>query len=553
MLNYVRLFALCLVMLLAACGGGGGGDPDTPSGGPNLSTEPGRAVTATIGAQGGTLSATSSAGTVYTLTVPPLALAEPRAITLTPVTAIRSLSLAGALVAAVDLQPGGLVLDAPATLTIRAATAAPAGQFAIAVGYEGDATSFVPTFSQRSADTWTLLVSHFSGAAVGFGTTQNLATLVSAVTQGGSAAFIAQATAALSRSPRDGRAELDLFANWFRTVLLPQIQGAANDAQLHQAVSQLQHWSGSIVALGTCDILAGLPTCDEVLDPLREAARQALAPQFHSALSGNNEVCAAQQSLSALMNVLFWQAQAREFGVDTTDNRLDLASVLAGLCARPVLESFALDDPLSAGFPYSLDLSLALQFGLNTVGQQMPFQVELDAANATLQNPTGFTSAQGHYTTVITASGNGPLEVSGKACLVAPGSTQVTPVCSNLSIQRRALDLSGVWSGEIFDRRTNADGSVVELRGPVTVTLNQNQNAISGSYAVANGASGTVSATLSRGQLLNYTLSQSAPCSGNYVGQATVTADGNTIIANFTGTTCLGTHVGSSTVTRSGQ
>ncbi|KAB2871424.1 MAG: hypothetical protein IT503_20555 [Burkholderiaceae bacterium] len=550
MLNHLRSFALVLAALLAACGGGG--DANTPSAGPNLTTEPDRAVTATIGTQGGTLSATSSAGVVYTLTVPPLALAEPRAITLTPVAAIRGLALAGGMAAAVDLQPSGLVFDLPATLTIAAATAAPAGQLAIALEYEGDATRFTPTLARRSAGTWTLLVSHFSGAAVGFGTTQELSRLVSSVNAGGSAAFIAQLVAAWSAPTRDARAELAVFVAWFQTVLLPQIQGAATDAELHRAVSQQQHWSELISMTGTCDLLSGSPSCAEVLDPLHEAARLALAPQLRSAIFGNNEVCAAQQSLSALMNVLFWQGLATHFGIDTAQHGLDLPTVLAGLCARPVLESFALDEPLSAGFPYSLDLHLALRFGQNAQGQQVPFQVDLAASNATLQNPSGFTNAQGLYTTVITASGNGPLEVTGKACLVAPGTTQVTPVCGNVAVQRRALDLTGVWSGQFYDRRVNPNGSVVEFTGPVTVTLNQNQNAISGSYAVPNGSSGGVTATLSGGQLFNYTLSQSAPCGGTYVGLATVSADGNTITANVSGSTCLGTHTGSSTVTRQG-
>ncbi|MBE7418844.1 MAG: hypothetical protein HS128_14090 [Ideonella sp.] len=540
-----RLRIGALAVLLVACGGGA--DTDEPPGA-RLSTEPARAASATIGSQGGTVSATSSSGVVYTLSVPPLALAEPRVITLTPVSAIRGLALEGGLAAAVDLQPAGLVLDVPATLTIRAATAPPAGQLAIALGYEGDAAAFAPTVSRRDGDAWTMLVSHFSGAAVGFGTTQNLAALVDAVAQGGSAAFVAQLAALNARPQRDARAELNLFVSWFQAALLPQIPRAANDAELHRAVSDLFLWEDTLSSMGTCEVLSGSPTCAQAIDPLRQAAADALAPQLRSAIAGNNAVCAAQRSLGALMNVLFWQLIAETRGVASAANQLDLDSVLAGLCAKPVLESFALDDPLSAGFPYSLDLNPALQFGLDPVAQQMPFRVELAASNATLQNPSGFTSAQGHYTTVITASGNGPLEVTGKACLVAPDSTQVTPVCSNVAIQRRALDLSGVWSGEMHDRRTNPDGSVAEFRGPVTLTLNQNQNAISGSYSA--GAGGTVSATLSRGQLLNYTLSQSTPCSGTYVGQADVSADGNSIVASFSGTSCLGTHVGRSTVTR---
>lgn len=315
-------------------------------------------------------------------------------------------------------------------------------------------------------------------------------------------------------------------------------------------MSQLRHWAESILVAGTCEIVTGSPTCTEVLDPLREAARQALAPQIRSTISGNNEVCAGQESLAALMNVLFWQRQAEGFGIATTEQQLDLDSVLAGLCARPVLESFALDDPLDAGFPHSLDLDLALQFGEHPGAQDLPFSVELTANNATLQNPSGFTSAQGAYTTVITPAGNGPVTITGRACLVAPGTTQATPVCSNIEIEGRALDLTGSWQGTFFDTRTGNSGEVEQFTAPVTVTLHQNQNAISGSCQAAGGVAGNVTATLSSGQLLNYTLSQFSPCNAIFVGQAAVTPDGNTINAGFSGTSCMGPHVGSSTVTR---
>jgi hypothetical protein len=552
MLNRLRPFTLAFVFLLAACGGGGA-DPADPPAGPKLATEPARAVTATIGSRGGTISATSSAGVVYTLTVPPLALAEPRAITLTPVSAIRGLALDGGLVAAVDLQPGGLVLDAPATLTIRAATAPPAGRLAIALGYQGDAAAFAPTVSRRDAVTWTLLVSHFSGAAVGFGTTQNLAALISALGQGGSAAFVAQLAALDAVTPRDARAELNVFVSWFQSVVLPQIQQAANDGELHRAVSDLQDWLELLSVFRTCEAVAGSPTCAQVIDPLKQAAAAALVQPLRSAISGNNAVCAAQQSLGALMNVLFWQDKAHVYQVDTPANQLDLDSVLAGLCARAVLDSYALDQPMDAGSPHSLDVDLGLRFGQDAVTQQVPFAVDLTAENATLQNPSGFTSTQGFYTTVITPTGNGPVAIRGRACLLEPGTTALTPVCTEVWIDGFALQLTGTWEGSVYDRRTDANGQTLEFTSQMTALLRQNQNAISGEYSVAGGASGRVTATLSRGLLLDFTLSQSQPCTGTYTGRAAVSGDGNDITADFTGTTCVGTHVGRAVLRRAGS
>lgn len=547
----------CALLLIAAATlplGGGcseGTDPAGPDDTGNVTVESGQAASALIGAEGGSLSATSSAGIVYTLVVPPDALAEPRTITMTPVTAVANLALSGGLAGGVAFAPSGLVLDAPATLSIQAPTEPPAGQLPIAAAYSGDAETIAPTLATREAGLWTLLVPHFSGATVGFGTTQDLSTLVGGAPQGGSAAFIAQLVAALNLTPRDGRAELAIFASWFQSVILPQIQQAATDLELHRAISEVQHWRESLLVAGSCDLVTGSPTCAEVLEPLDQAARDALAPQLRSAIFGNNEVCAGQESLSALLNVLFWQRQAEHFAIATAAENLDLASVLAGLCADVILESFTLPDPLTAGFPHSLDIQIGLLFDGHAEAQGVAFAIELAATNAILQNPEGFTSAQGLYTTVITAEGDGPITITGEACMLLPGTSQALPVCGNVDIDGRALDLTGTWQGMLSDTRTDEDGEVEHFTLPVTVQLAQNQNAIAGSYAVTGGAAGSVFATLSNGQLLNYTLLQSSPCEGEFVGQAQVSADGNTISATWTGTSCAGTHVGSSTVGRS--
>src|SRR6201995_1715807 len=80
--------------------------------------EPANATSETVSADtGGTVTATGTNGTRYTLTFPPGALLSDETITMTPISAVQGSPL-GSLVGAVDLAPNGLQLFKPATLTI---------------------------------------------------------------------------------------------------------------------------------------------------------------------------------------------------------------------------------------------------------------------------------------------------------------------------------------------------------------------------------------------------------------------------------------------------
>jgi len=119
-------------------------------------------VTAVIGADGGIVTAGAA-----TLAVPPGALHEDTAITLTPVTLLAGSPL-GQVQGGVQFAPDGLHFLTPATLTIQL----PAGAdptTVVGYGYDGQGESFhlVPRFvsgSAGSGPTVTMLVSHFSGA-----------------------------------------------------------------------------------------------------------------------------------------------------------------------------------------------------------------------------------------------------------------------------------------------------------------------------------------------------------------------------------------------------
>lgn len=82
-----------------------------------FSTDDSASISAEIGTDGGSLVTTDANGVVFTLTIPDGALLSPATITMTPV-ALTDSPFENASAAAVSLEPDGLVLMEPATLTI---------------------------------------------------------------------------------------------------------------------------------------------------------------------------------------------------------------------------------------------------------------------------------------------------------------------------------------------------------------------------------------------------------------------------------------------------
>jgi hypothetical protein len=101
----------------------------------------GRASHAAIGPEGGTLSATAADGTRFELLIPPEALDFTEVITMTPVLRAENLPLSGGLVGAVNLEPAGLDLYAPAVLRIIPLTLAP-DLLTIGFAYNGTGEQF---------------------------------------------------------------------------------------------------------------------------------------------------------------------------------------------------------------------------------------------------------------------------------------------------------------------------------------------------------------------------------------------------------------------------
>ncbi|MBV8193887.1 MAG: hypothetical protein JOY80_00005, partial [Candidatus Dormibacteraeota bacterium] len=132
MLRHARpLLSVALVLSACACSASSGGAPATAhsyNGVPVLVQPHPRTVTPTLdkasavsvalSANGGTVSATGTDGTTFSLALPNGALADSEIVTLTPISHLAGAPLSVGPIEGVQIEPDGLVLAKPAVLTI---------------------------------------------------------------------------------------------------------------------------------------------------------------------------------------------------------------------------------------------------------------------------------------------------------------------------------------------------------------------------------------------------------------------------------------------------
>jgi hypothetical protein len=130
-----------------------------------VAQEDAQASSSVVSPVGRTVTATATVGIIYSLTIPVGALDADTTITVTPVTAIANLPFSGPLLAAVRLEPSGLKLVRPATLTITLpGPIDPTGLLGFL--FNDDGTNFEVVRTAINGTTLTLAVEHFTTGGV---------------------------------------------------------------------------------------------------------------------------------------------------------------------------------------------------------------------------------------------------------------------------------------------------------------------------------------------------------------------------------------------------
>ena len=421
---------------------------------PTATLEPSNRVTATIGSNGGTVTATSAAGIQYTLEIPAGALQGAQEIRMTPITDVSHLGLSGGLAGAVDLQPSGLTFAEPVRLRIKSSRTAPNGTRL--VGFSANAT-----FSERELalsvpgnGEVVVLVSHFSVGGAGFGTTFDVSQFPTIQNQSFEA--ILSQIVAIGAGPWDAAGialGTQLSQQAFDQFVLPGLSAAATDAALLDAISDYARWryfltfvlnggTPPIAILGTGSNALNFPAAFQ--DEVQRATDEA-ADGIRLAINANADVCGSQASLNALRNVYFWEQWAEDLGVATVARGLDaqaVGAIVRTKCATVVLKNSNLPDSLPGGQNFNLDLNFALRFR-NGVEQFADFRVDLFGGGVDVTNPGGFTgignatSPVGYYTTVINPHTDLGFRLRSKTCFVPVRSApNPTSLCNGFELTK---------------------------------------------------------------------------------------------------------------------
>ncbi|MBX3148081.1 MAG: Ig-like domain-containing protein [Gemmatimonadales bacterium] len=380
------------------------------------------AVTRTVGPAGDTLRTTAPDGTGYTLVIPPAALEQPVAITMTPITAAQGVPLSGGLAGGVDLKPSGTSFLFPATLSISTSRTPGAGQQLVGIAYSGTGDQVQLATAEASGGVISIPVSHFSGAGAGFGTAQDIATLYLSQRLDATNAdsYVAGLVNAAASTPRDPLAELGIYLAWFDHVVLPRMKAVTTDAQLAGAIAVYNSWT---IAGDRIGLSRSVPQGESHPDwaSRRGQWRTDAAGKLKDAIRGNLALCAqpglASARVTALDNALFWYRLASwSYNLATAEYGLDLAWLTANLCATVVAEGVTLADPLASG-PNPLTLTFKLSFPGGQVTLPANFFVTptLTSGSGTLPTATA-ESPPGYYEGTVIPTGAGAAQLTLRAC-----------------------------------------------------------------------------------------------------------------------------------------
>jgi hypothetical protein len=225
--------------------------------------EQSRSVSQKIYTFGGTMTATASDGTKFTLTLPQYALLNATDITLTPVASVGGSPLSNGLVGAAQIKPDGLELQKPGTLTIEPPSGSPIAQ-QTGFLFHGTGNDF-HLYPLDMKQKLTMELTHFSTPGVALATDAQRQTASDhppARTRG----QYEQVMSELVRSEREAQllgepgnpdfgAQLaQLILGYFDDIVRPELIAAQTDEDFaRQAVADALSWARQAELLGLGD------------------------------------------------------------------------------------------------------------------------------------------------------------------------------------------------------------------------------------------------------------------------------------------------------------
>ena len=417
------------MLALTGCGSDGGGGGEVvpgPSISPILDTD--RESSASLGPEGGTVTATAADGTEYALSIPADALIDETEIVLTPIISVDDLPMSGGFIAGVHFEPSGLELFRTATLSVTqpAAPSLAADEALAGFVYDGAGENLGLALTEATGSSFTVPVNHFSG---GGGGAANPNQLAAASTPGSANAFTASLLNAIVAS--DAQDAESILREWYQALVKPRLQAAvSNDAALERALDEYRRW---LNAEGQ------VPLPIDVAALVSESQGLA-ADAFRAAIARANDLCERNASFEEAERALLWQRRAESvLPVDVLlQNNLDRSAVLADLCVQVVIESTSFPQSPVAGEPALLEVVFGFAFGDGPTELSTGMVAFILATGAAPAGATEFTDVNGRVALTLTPDG-GSVTIEVDACIGNGGFNSgqlVAGLCQRVFIVR---------------------------------------------------------------------------------------------------------------------
>jgi hypothetical protein len=154
------------------------------------------------------------------------------------------------------------------------------------VHYEGDAEAFRSAFAAWVHGSAAVVVPHFSGVGLDFGTTEDLNALLRELPPSSDTVpFTDEMLSLFADPPIDEAALTDLVDRWLTDVLLPEIGAAGDDSELTAAVADYGTLTVALDLGGMRDLV------ETELGTDYDDVRAAFVPKLQAAVERNNELC----------------------------------------------------------------------------------------------------------------------------------------------------------------------------------------------------------------------------------------------------------------------
>ena len=393
--------------------------------GSGVKLESGSAATRTIGSEGGSVTATSTAGVTYEFVVPQLILESDVEITITPVTGIEGLPFADGLIGGVEFQPAGLRLGPGTQLIIKPADTVPEpGPTQQIVGFTtDDAGSDLAVQPATPVDGgFAIRIEHFSTGGLALAEVSDLTTLP--VNPNGSTQLrrlYELLTASMSTDPLNDL--VAVFRAW-RAEIEPLINQAQTGTDAKIAIDLFLDWEEILTSYDD-------PALNEALAPDLAALATATQLAMKRGIDSLNAECISLRSLLFARNVLYLQQYAEVFSPSLTGSGSGLSQpdVLASLCIAPMQSFVRLPDPFTPNESVALDLTYGVKFGSDTELDGAFFDVTLTVSGAFNDGTqTIQTNAGGQLPQTLIATDTTPITIEIRACLAPTQNNANTPL-----------------------------------------------------------------------------------------------------------------------------